>query len=316
MLTKNSLKNITRANYIKLGEKGRWESLCLKDGTLRLGYWEVPGDFHPDKGKDMIADIYRPLTKNVATANNHARQVLDFYNASSETLWITFSGDRLWWCQVLQPVEFIGNDPKVHVDGSRLRRTLSSWSDKSINGKVLNIGDLSGQLTRTAAYRGTICALKDAGFSYLMRVLQDQEHPEIVHARQHKKHLQVSIVGLIKRLTWQDFELLVDLIFANSGWRRISRVGGSQKTIDIEMILPVTGERAAVQVKSSTGKRQLEEYLLRFRDLPADKYFYVYHSSASALMSDDKDVIVMGPECLAENVLRAGLIDWLVEKAS
>jgi hypothetical protein len=42
--------------------------------------------------------------------------------------------------------------------------------------------------------------------------------------------------------------MLVDLVFANSGWRRIGRVGKTQKTVDIELMLPTTGERAFVQV--------------------------------------------------------------------
>jgi len=55
----------------------------------------------------------------------------------------------------------------------------------------------------------------------------------------------------------------------------LSSSGGNQKTIDIEMILPSTGERAFVQVKSSTNQVQLDEYesFLEARD---DKYmFYV-----------------------------------------
>ena len=69
------------------------------------------------------------------------------------------------------------------------------------------------------------------------------------------------IVPLMRLLTWQDFELLVDLVFTNSGWRRVGPVGKTQKTVDIELMLPTTGERAFVQVKSSAGKRDLDEYL-------------------------------------------------------
>ena len=35
---------VTSAKYIKLGLKGRWEGLCLGDGTIRLGYDAVPHD--------------------------------------------------------------------------------------------------------------------------------------------------------------------------------------------------------------------------------------------------------------------------------
>ena len=40
-----------------------------------------------------------------------------------------------------------------------------------------------------------------------------------------------ALVPLMHLLTWKDFELLVDLVFANSGWRRVGVVGKTQKTI-------------------------------------------------------------------------------------
>ena len=33
----------------------------------------------------------------------------------------------------------------------------------------------------------------------------------------------VAIVSLMRLLTWQDFELLVDLVFSTSGWRPSAR---------------------------------------------------------------------------------------------
>ena len=53
----------------------------------------------------------------------------------------------------------------------------------------------------------------------------------------------------------------VDLVFANSGWRRLGQVGKTQKTVDIELMLPTTGERAFVQVKSSASKQDLTQYV-------------------------------------------------------
>jgi hypothetical protein len=38
-----------------------------------------------------------------------------------------------------------------------------------------------------------------------------------------------------------DFETLVDLVFFTSGWRREGIVGKTQKTLDIDLVLPSTG---------------------------------------------------------------------------
>lgn len=64
----------------------------------------------------------------------------------------------------------------------------------------------------------------------------------------------------MRLLTLQDFELLVALVFANSGWRRAGQVGNTQKTVDIELMLPTTGERAFLQIKSAAGNGDLADY--------------------------------------------------------
>jgi hypothetical protein len=88
-----------------------------------------------------------------------------------------------------------------------------------------------------------------------------------------------KIVPLMDLLTWQDFEMLVDLVFANSGWRRVGQVGKSQKSVDIELMLPTTGERASVQIKSAATKQDLAEYLGPLKDSQAyDRMFFVWHS--------------------------------------
>ncbi len=61
-----------------------------------------------------------------------------------------------------------------------------------------------------------------------------------------------AIVNLLRLLRPQDFEILVDLVFYTSGWRRQGVVGKTQKDIDLSLLLPSTGERACVQVKSRT----------------------------------------------------------------
>ena len=41
-MTQDSRVTAKTARYIKLGGGGGWEAQCLKEGTLRLGYYEVP----------------------------------------------------------------------------------------------------------------------------------------------------------------------------------------------------------------------------------------------------------------------------------
>ncbi len=314
-LTEIDLSKVTQAKYIKLGTNGRWDHLCFEDGTLRLGYDQVAENYTVDQGQQPISDFYRAQGKKDHAATNHARQVMDFYSAGPETLWITFSSGKLWWCQAQEEVEFISHDKQITIDfGSRLKRTVSGWHDCSVSGRTLYMTDISGRLTKTVGYRATVCGIGEQEFKYLIRLLQDQRSPEVERATEDKKRLLTSIELLIARLTWQDFELLSDLIFSSSGWRRTSMVGGAQKTIDLELVMPLTGERAVVQVKSKTDQQQLNEYIERLQGVGADKIFYLYHTSSSDLVCDSEDVILMGSGALAEHVLQSGLVDWLLEK--
>jgi hypothetical protein len=71
------------------------------------------------------------------------------------------------------------------------------------------------------------------------------------------------------RIHWKDFELLVELIVTQGGYRRVTETGGTQKTTDIELVLPLTGERLFVQAKARLNQSTADEIipdLLRMAD--------------------------------------------------
>jgi hypothetical protein len=85
--------------------------------------------------------------------------------------------------------------------------------------------------------------------------------------------------------------------------------------LDLDLILPSTGERAFVQVKSQTTPTELAEYIGQLDELGLyDRMFYVFHTGN--VSTDDERVTVVGPEKLAELVLDAGLVTWLIRKVS
>jgi len=77
---------------VKLGEGGRWESGCLKDGTLRFGYLEFPMTFALPE-LDGVRRRALAFSKNKGVATFHATQVRQFYEADETVLWITFHAD-------------------------------------------------------------------------------------------------------------------------------------------------------------------------------------------------------------------------------
>ena len=305
--------NAEGARYIKLGAKGCWEQLCIEDGTLRLGYFEVPHDLAALGDMKELRQHFVDRGFKPAVATSHANQVHTFYLAGPEIVWITFSTGSLWWAIVEGPVEFLGGSAEeMEQRGSRLRRTRDGWHNSSVGGTPLRIPELNGALTQTAAYRMTICTVDQ--LDYLIRKINDQDLPEVATARLARAALLRSITDLMRLLTWRDFELLIELVFSQSGWRRISASGGTQKTIDIELVLPTTGEAAFVQVKSKTDQGQLDDYIERFAERDDARMFYVYHTSKTALTCVDDKVVLVGPARLAEMVMDTGLFDWLLKK--
>jgi hypothetical protein len=109
----------------------------------------------------------------------------------------------------------------------------------------------------------------------------------------------------------------VDLIFARTGWQRVSRVGGNQKEIDIELEQPTTRERAFVQVKSKSNQNEFDSYVDRYESGTCQRMFYVCHSPRGGLHAPDRpDVHLWAGEELAAAVVRAGLFDWVIQKVT
>ena len=303
------------ARYIKLGPKGSWEQKSLKGGILLFGYRSVPHELGMSGDLERLTSFLQGQGHAKGTAKRHALQILDFYTLGEDTLWITFADGFLWWCFAKPKVEHLGlDDETAGREGSKLRRTVNGWHNYSVAGRPLYISELNGALVQTQRFQGTICDVKL--FDYLLRRINDEDLPEVTRAKEaHHQTLQ-AIRELMTLLTWRDFEILVDLIFSASGWRRIGESGGTQKTVDLELVLPSTGERAFVQVKSRTSQAQLDDYIGRLKNRPEARMFYVYHTTAGPLETpDSKSCTLIDSPKLASMVLDAGLFTWLLQKA-
>lgn len=300
--------NPSEGLYIKLGRSGRWEKECLENGILRFGYKETP--FHAAVSGDWetVRKVWLKLRSDEGAATRDVIQIRHFFEAGDDTLWITFYGGLLWWC-------FAKPGVKQHRDGKgSYRNTVAGWKNTDIKGGKLSSEKLSGNLLKVQSFQGTICEIKV--FQYLKRKLNGQLLPEVEGAAQAENQMVRKIIPLMRLLTWQDFEVLVDLVFTNSGWRRLGEVGKAKKSVDIELLLPTTGERAFVQIKSSAGKRDLADYLNRLKESVAyDRMFFVWHSGDVGEV-EDSNAVLIGPDRLARMVFDAGLTSWLREKVS
>jgi len=297
-----------QAFYIKLGRGGEWEGECLREGTLRFGYHETPHDLCVAGAWDQIRDFWTERRGDAGTAARDMNQIRAFYEAAEADLFITFAHGLLHWCRPTGPVE-------VLADGGRRRATVDGWHSQSLSGIPLTSDRISGHLLKVQMFRGTICQVRP--FAYLLRKLNDELSPEVAAAEAAERVLMEAVVRLMRLLTWQDFELLVDLVFSASGWRRVGVIGRVQKTVDLELILPTTGERVFVQVKSQASNASLREYAARFDEAALyDRMFFVWHTGTISDGDSFDGITLVGPERLSRMVLDAGLASWLREKVS
>ncbi|PZP38463.1 MAG: hypothetical protein DI585_07310 [Pseudomonas fluorescens] len=303
------------ARYIKLGEKGRWEDLGLSDGTLRLQFFDVPHELGRQRDIPAITQLYVNQGRDPGTARKFANQVADFYDSDPEVLWLTFAHGYLWWAFAEPEVHYLGNNPSLYAEtGSRYRHTKGPWCKTALTGEELTLESLPGPLRATAGTRNAICDIHPDMLEALLRRINGEVDPLMAKAQATREAALETMRDLMKRLNHEDFEVFVDLTFSRLGWQRIGALGKTQKTVDMQLLLPATGERSFVQVKSRTTPAELASYVEDFQRRGEQRMYYAYHTSSRPLSTTEPGVTLLDVDALAEMAWRGGLFDWLLHR--
>ena len=301
--------------YIKLGRGGIWEDISLSKGEIHFGCHSLSHELALSLDYDAIRAQRLVAGRQPRDASSDTRELIDFYSLGSDCLWITFAKDHLWWAFAEPGVHWLGGDE--NVQGARMRRTLGGWRNTDLNGSPLHQQVISSKLTKTASYRRTLCGFAER--DYLLRRLNGIEEPLTKRANAARAELVSTTAEGVSALHWRDFETLVDLMFSRTGWVRTSPLGGTQKSIDLILEQPTTGERAMVQVKSAANQAMLDKYIDLFEEAGTfDRLFFISHERAKKLSPphDDKRINVWAGEILASKVVHLGLHDWVFEKST
>lgn len=171
------------------------------------------------------------------------------------------------------------------------------------------------QLRPVAGFRGTTCTPKAS--DAILRIIRDEQDPDIAKAAAARAEYELRVQDLVKKLSPQDFEQLIDLALARSGWTRLSKVGGIREGIDVEVENPAVDEVAFVQVKGSATQSILNDYVMRFtnRREQYDRMIFAVHSPIGRLTCpDNPEVQVWTVHEIAHRVVRLGLGEWIESK--
>jgi hypothetical protein len=217
----------------------------------------------------------------------------------------------LWWCTVRDGAT-VNPKGESGEEGHFWLLCDRPWSNKSLKGTLLAFADLPGTVTRVAGFRGTVCEPKD--WPTVLRIIQDQKDPDATKAAEARKHYKKAVLRTVRRLPPKDFELLIDLILARTGWARISTLGGNREGIDIEAENLTSDEIAFVQVKCSATQEVLNDSVERFKER-SDFYkrmiFAVHSSGVLTPPVDLPSVQLWTGDRVAELVVRLGLGEWV-----
>ena len=205
-----------RVRYIKLGRGGMWEQECIEKNIIRYGYYSAK----PERFSLCMERRWAELTKyfiaeckDKGTATRFMNETRLFFEADASTLWITFVGERLYW-GVLD-----SSPPVPYGDHETVsRKVAGGWRKTDLKGGPLTKDRLSGALTKLSAYRGTSCNVDVS--EYVIRRIKGEKIPQVERAVLASSEMKSAVLGLMKLLGPRDFEILVELVFSTSGWRR------------------------------------------------------------------------------------------------
>jgi hypothetical protein len=304
--------HFSNAFYIKLGRGGMWEEDAIATGKLRMGWAESTiEDINAANWKVIHRQVRRELKgKPAGTVSADLNALRRITESSPDDIWITFHQNKMWWTRLAAG--------KVRQDKtSKYRKTSQPWSDRSLTGIALTVSNLPGMLAQLQGYRATVCRVHHDDL--LRRTLLGEQSPSAAAIRSHRAVLANHLAKAIQELHWKDFETLVDLVFRNAGWIRVSVLGQHAKGLDLELIEPIMKDRYIVQVKSRAGRAEVISTAKQFSPREYRRVFFVVHSPDSSLTEAaklPKHVALVTPERLATMAADAGLTGWIEDKVS
>jgi hypothetical protein len=257
---------------------------------------------------------YRTTSKSRGSSLRISTHSSALQNPSQHN-WVTIEDGYLWWCTVRDGITVNLDKGKEKTEGSFWLSCNRPWSNRSIGGRLLARADLPGIVGAVAGFRAAICVPK--GSPDILRIIQDRKNPDAVAATQAREAYTAAVVKLVAELHDRDFELLIDLILARTGWTRLAKLGGATEGIDIEAENAATNEIAFVQVKSEAGQGVLDDYVQRFqaRRERYNRMIFAVHKPIETLkLPAGEPIQIWSGERIAQLAVQLGLGEWIANR--
>lgn len=312
--------NISHAYFIKLGEAGCWEQDSLQSNKVRFGWKYISvTDIINRKWnliKTQIDNDFISRGKKTGSTNDF-NALKNICESDGDTIFITFISGMMYWCTIIPGS--IGEDPI-----SKYIETNITWTNHNISGKRdFFINNLSGRLTKLQLFMGTLCTVGNElkEFDYLCNLINGLESQEYTNLLKAMENLKVEIKPAIKSLSPKDFEIFIDLLFRNIGWRRTSVLGEVMKFFDLILEEPLPKSIHGVQIKSRSTLTEYNKYRSTFLNqysTSINTFYYFVHSPDKNLadyIETNDQIKIMKADDICEMAIESGLVYWLLDKA-
>jgi hypothetical protein len=301
--------------YVKNGAGGQWWKAAKDNGQLHAGWRNIPKDLLLAADMGSIESLIRAEYGEKPGATQDFNALTTLLDRPSRHLWVTFEDGDMWWCTVLDEIE-TNHDDETKDRGHFWLTCALPWSNHSLDNKRhLVTSELPGIVAAVAGFKAAICEPK--GWREILRIIRNEEDADAAAAALARQAYEDAVAKLVARLGPKDFELLVDLILARSGWARVAKLAGATEGIDVEVENIASDEIAFVQVKSTATQAILDDYVARFdtRREHYNRMIFAVHSPKEALTSPPGQPIAIwtGPD-IARRVVKLGLGDWVATR--
>ncbi len=308
--------NFENAYYIKLGEKGSWAEDSIANGIARIGWSKVHiDDIQKDNWdgiRNVIKQSYNERGKKTGSTQDY-EALKRFCDAKVNDVFISFYKEKMFWCNL--------NDSPLEQDTkSKYRQTQNGWSCSPIidPSRVFHSNEISGKISKTQAFQGTLCMYKPEEVDIINRIINGIPNPNVAHVQKKKDEICELIITILTDLHWKDCEILTDLIFQQSGWQRVSMAGGSMEFMDFEYVEPINKDRYIVQVKSGAKRSDFLKYQDKFIHEEYRKLFFVSfnpHHDLLGYRSEQENIKNLCGYDLATLIFDLGLVKWVLKKS-
>ncbi len=292
--------------YVKNGKGGQWWRTARKSNQVHAGWAKIPAETIQKINPSTIAEEYDRYYPGESGSTQDRNALVRLLDKPSQYVWVTVEDGFLWWCTVRDGAQ--ASDEESSSRGHFWLNCESPWSKHSIAGKPLAVSDLPGTVTKVSGFRGTVGM--PAAWQDILRIIRGEPDPKIDRARSAREAYENAVKALIVDLHWRDFELLVDLVLTRSGWERLTTLGKTQEGIDLDVENAATNECAFVQIKSTAGQTEFNDYCQRFnlrRERYAKMIFAVHTPQGNIRSPHDDAVQIWAADRLARLVVRLGL---------